>query len=180
MEDPLVNTFEHEIVTPLPQLTSQGTSILKNTFGNAALNKAAPLDPTGLNVSICRDPQTHTDLIKRQLGWQKCSLLPEGRSAAFLGPRLLPPFRAPSTTLLALARELDPSLEGTWLSVARSPQGPQHRGYRSPRRSCVAVMGRAPLAQPERSGAAPRYTQVRVPGPRFLKLPPGWGLRPLN
>lgn len=23
-------------------------------------------------------PQTHTDLIKRQLGWQKCSLLPEG------------------------------------------------------------------------------------------------------
>lgn len=125
-------------------------------------------------------PQTHTDLIKRQLGWQKCSLLPEGRSAAFLGPRLLPPFRAPSTTLLALARELDPSLEGTWLSVARSPQGPQHRGYRSPRRSCAAVMGRAPLAQPERSGAAPRYTQVRVPGPRFLKLPPGWGLRPLN
>lgn len=66
------------------------------------------------------------------------------------------------------------------MSVARSPQGPQHRDYRSPRKPRAAVTGRAPLAQPERSGAAPRYTQVRVPGPRFLKLPPGWGLRPLN
>lgn len=104
-------------------------------------------------------------------------LAPRRPKRRLSGPKTAPPVPCP---LPALARELGPSREGTWLSVARSPQGPQHRGYRSPRTPCAAVTGRAPLAQPERSRAAPRYTQVRVPGPRFLKLPPGWALRPLN
>lgn len=58
-------------------------------------------------------PQTHTDLIKPNSGGRNAPCSRKAEAPPFWAQGCSPPFRAPSNTLIALARELGPSLEGT-------------------------------------------------------------------